>query len=171
MRVPQQLRILLAMSDIFTEGFGGCDVANLQEGFVEDPCNSTVLRKAARRVSQLYDSVLAPTGLRSTQRAILRNIGRFGAPSLGQLAASLVLDRSALGHNLKPLERDGLIVLEADPRDKRTRLAKLTSRGEGKLQECSALWEVAQERFETAVGPEWAKELRRALAIVAATEF
>ena len=74
-------------------------------------CNNTALRKATRRVSQLYDSVLAPTGLRSTQRSILLNIARFGSPTMGELAASLVLDRSALGHNLKPLVRDGLIVL------------------------------------------------------------
>ena len=68
-------------------------------------CNNTALRKATRRVSQLYDSVLAPTGLRSTQRSILLSIARLESPSLGQLAASLVLDRSALGHNLRPLER------------------------------------------------------------------
>ena len=87
-------------------------------------CNNTALRKATRRVSQLYDSVLAPTGLRSTQRSILLNIARFGSPTMGQLAASLVLDRSALGHNLRPLEREGFIVLDVDPDDKRSRLAK-----------------------------------------------
>lgn len=159
------------MTDKFLEGFGGCVHTKLPEGVIEDPCNSTVLRKAARRVSQFYDSILAPTGLRSTQRAILRNISRFGNPTLSQLAESLVLDRSALGHNLRPLERDGLIILETDPNDRRSRQAKLTSTGEEKLQECSALWKVAQEHFENAIGPDRAKELRRALAIVAATEF
>jgi hypothetical protein len=74
-------------------------------------CNNTALRKATRRVSQLYDSVLAPAGLRSTQRSILVNIARFGSPTMGQLAASLVLDRSALGHNLRPLEREGSLSL------------------------------------------------------------
>lgn len=71
-------------------------------------CNNLAPRKATRRVSQLYDSILAPTGLRSTQRSILLYIARFGSPNMGQLAASLVLDRSALCHNLKPLERAGL---------------------------------------------------------------
>lgn len=159
------------MTNRFMEDFGGCDFAKLPEGVIEDRCNSTALRKAARHVSQLYDSILAPTGLRSTQRAILRNISRLGNPPLSQLAESLVLDRSALGHNLKPLERDGLIILETDPDDRRSRLAKLTRKGEMKLQECSALWEKAQKRFESAVGSEKAKELRRALAIVAAMQF
>ncbi|HTI02994.1 MAG TPA: MarR family winged helix-turn-helix transcriptional regulator, partial [Acidisoma sp.] len=119
---------------------------NLGDG---DRCNNTALRKATRRVSQLYDSLLAPTGLRATQRSILLNIARLGSPTMGQLAASLVLDRSALGHNLKPLERDGLVVLDVDPDDKRNRLAKLTAKGEGKLRETASLWQVAQDRFES----------------------
>lgn len=134
-------------------------------------CNNTALRKATRRVSQLYDSVLAPTGLRSTQRSILLNIARFGSPTMGQLAASLVLDRSALGHNLRPLEREGFIVLDIDPDDGRNRLAKLTKKGESKLRETAVLWQAAQERFENKFGIARAKALREALAIIAAEEF
>ena len=44
-----------------------------------------------------------------TQRAILVYIERGGSPSMGELAAALVLDRTALNHNLKPLQRDGLV--------------------------------------------------------------
>jgi DNA-binding MarR family transcriptional regulator len=134
-------------------------------------CNNTALRKATRRVSQLYDSVLAPTGLRSTQRSILLNISRFGSPTMGQLAASLVLDRSALGHNLRPLEREGFIVLDVDPDDRRNRLAKLTKKGESKLRETTALWQAAQERFENKFGAPRAKALRETLALIAAEGF
>jgi len=134
-------------------------------------CNNTALRKATRRVSQLYDAILAPTGLRSTQRSILLNIARFRSPTMGELAASLVLDRSALGHNLKPLEREGYIVLEIDPEDKRNRLAKLTKKGETKLRETTVLWKAAQERFENKFGAERANALREALAVIAAEEF
>jgi DNA-binding MarR family transcriptional regulator len=134
-------------------------------------CNNVALRKATRRVSQLYDSLLAPTGLRSTQRSILLTIARFGSPTISQLAAFLVLDRSALGHNLKPLERDGLIVLDVDPDDRRSRLAKLTKKGESKLRETTALWDIAQARFENRFGVEKARRLREALALIAAEEF
>ncbi|MCB8881993.1 MarR family transcriptional regulator [Acidisoma cellulosilytica] len=134
-------------------------------------CNSTALRKATRRVSQLYDSVLAPTGLRSTQRSILLNIARFESPTMGQLAASLVLDRSALGHNLKPLERDGLVALEVDPEDRRNRRAKLTQQGQIKLRETAGLWEIAQTRFEHKFGVETARALRETLALIAAEDF
>ena len=37
-------------------------------------CYGTALRKASRRVTALYDETLAPTGLRSTQFAILAEI-------------------------------------------------------------------------------------------------
>ncbi len=134
-------------------------------------CNNTALRKAMRRVSQLYDSVLAPAGIRSTQRTILEAIARLGSPTMGQLAAALVLDRSALGHNLRPLEREGLMVLVVDPDDKRSRLAKLTEKGENKLRETAALWQSAQDRFESKFGVEKAKALREVLAIVAGQDF
>ncbi|MBK5148540.1 winged helix-turn-helix transcriptional regulator [Burkholderia sp. R-69608] len=134
-------------------------------------CNNTALRKATRRVSQLYDAILAPTGLRSTQRSIMLNIARFGSPTMGELAASLVLDRSALGHNLKPLERDGFVVLEVDPKDRRNRLAKLTKKGKSKLRETVELWNEAQDRFENRFGISRAKALREVLAIIAAEDF
>src|ERR1700744_4295985 len=98
----------------------------------KSPCNCTALRKASRRVSQLYDSALEPCGLRTTQRAILNHIARIGAPSLGELAEALVMDRGALTHNLKPLERDGLVEIGVDPQDRRNRLVTLTMKGRGK---------------------------------------
>jgi DNA-binding MarR family transcriptional regulator len=135
------------------------------------PCNGTALRQATRRVSQLYDAVLAPCGLRSTQRSILIHIARARAPAIGDLAAALVLDRSALAHNLKPLERDGLVALMVDARDKRSRLVTLTTRGEAKLVESTRLWTVAQNRFEATFGDEEARALRVTLARITSAEF
>jgi DNA-binding MarR family transcriptional regulator len=137
----------------------------------ESVCNGTALRKATRRVSQLYDSVLAPCGLRSTQRSILIHIARAGTPTMGDLAAALVLDRSALAHNLKPLERDGFVAVVVDPADKRSRLIKLTALGTAKLEESLQLWQNAQHRFEATFGPEQAGELRRSLALIASAGF
>jgi DNA-binding MarR family transcriptional regulator len=137
----------------------------------ETICNGTALRKATRRVSQLYDAVLAPCGLRSTQRSILIHIARAGTPTMGDLAAALVLDRSALAHNLKPLERDGFVAVVVDPEDKRSRLVTLTDRGTAKLEESQRLWRQAQHRFETTFGPEQASALRQSLAVIASASF
>ncbi|MFQ3457320.1 MarR family transcriptional regulator [Bradyrhizobium sp. UFLA06-06] len=134
-------------------------------------CNLTALRKATRRVSQLYDQVLATSGLRGTQRAILVYVRRSGAPTMGELAAALVLDRTALNHNLKPLERDGLLTITVDKNDRRSRLVRLTKRGEARLEESQAAWLNAQERFETAFGARQAADLRQTLELIASLEF
>jgi DNA-binding MarR family transcriptional regulator len=134
-------------------------------------CNVTALRKATRRVSQLYDTMLAPSGLRSTQRAILVYIARSGSPTMGELAAALVLDRSALNHNLKPLQRDGLLTVAVDKDDRRSRLVRLTSRGEAAVKQSQAAWEQAQDRFEAVYGLKKAAALRGALDTIASADF
>jgi DNA-binding MarR family transcriptional regulator len=134
-------------------------------------CNGTALRKASRRVSQLYDSVLAPSGLRGTQFAMLMRIARIGRPRMSELATALVLDRSALAHNLKPLERDGLVELKIDPDDRRSRVVLLTEAGRERLREAIELWSKAQSAFERAYGKASAAELRKALEVLASPDF
>lgn len=137
----------------------------------ENRCNVTALRKAARCVSQLYDAMLAPTGLRSTQRAILANVARLGSPTMSELAAVLVLDRSALNHNLKPLERDGLLRVVVDRDDRRSRRIQLSKRGDAKLRESREAWKRAQERFEAAFGARESASLRATLQLIASLDF
>jgi len=140
-------------------------------GTQRTPCNCTALRKATRRVSQLYDSVLEPCGLRTTQRAILSHIARTGTPPLGELAGALVMDRGALTHNLKPLERDGLVEIGVDPDDRRNRRVALTPAGRRKLAESEVLWKRAQEGFEVAFGATKSAALRKALEYVVSEDF
>ncbi len=134
-------------------------------------CNCTVLRKATRRVSQLYDSALERCGLRTTQRAILNHIARGGTPPLGELAEALVMDRGALTHNLKPLERDGLVEISVDPDDRRNRLVALTTAGRAKLAESEPLWKRAQAGFEAGFGAAKSTSLRKALEYLVSEDF
>jgi DNA-binding MarR family transcriptional regulator len=135
-------------------------------------CNCTALRKATRRVSQLYDSALEPCGLRTTQRSILMQIARSGnPPPLGELAEALVMDRGALTHTLKPLQRDRLVEVRVDPEDRRNRLVALTALGRKKLEESQALWKRAQQGFETAFGVAKSAALREALEFVVSEDF
>src|ERR1700676_1887203 len=115
-------------------------------------CNCTALRKATRRVSQLYDVALEPSGLKTTQRAILSHIFRSGTPVIGELAEALVMDRGALTHNLKQLERDGLVKITTGPNDRRNRIIALTAWGRGKLAQSDALFARAQRGVEAAFG-------------------
>jgi DNA-binding MarR family transcriptional regulator len=138
---------------------------------VANNCNCTALRKASRRVSQLYDEALASCGLRVTQLAILNQILRMGTPAMGELARALVMDRGALAHNVKPLERDGLVETVADPADRRNRLIALTRAGRRKIAESERSWARAQEHFEASFGAKEAAALRRALAFIASDGF
>src|ERR1700687_6471239 len=73
------------------------------------PCHCTELRKASRRISQLYDTALAPSGLKTTQRAILAEIGRSEPTTVGALADALVMESGGLAHTLNPLPREKMI--------------------------------------------------------------
>jgi DNA-binding MarR family transcriptional regulator len=128
-------------------------------------CYGTALRKASRRVSALYDESLAPSGLRSTQFAILAEIvdREEGPPTLNQLADDLVLDRSGLGHSLRPLEREGLIRLEKSSRDRRSTLVTLTDQGRERYEHAFTLWQKAQDRYASVVGEAQANRLRQFL--------
>ncbi|KAB1069567.1 MarR family winged helix-turn-helix transcriptional regulator [Methylobacterium planeticum] len=134
-------------------------------------CSNAVLRQAMRRLGQLYDEALAPSGLRATQHALLSTIDALGAPTMGLLAERLVMDLSGLGHTLKPLARDGLIARLPDTRDRRARRVTLTELGRTKLAETTRLWRGAQDRFESVFGTERAADLRAVLRLLVSQEF
>jgi DNA-binding MarR family transcriptional regulator len=87
---------------------------------------------------------------------------------MGQLSEALGMDRSTLGHNLRPLERDRLIKLVADGTDRRSRRVSLTPAGKAKFTEAASLWKKAQKQFESAYGSEPAAQLRAILHDLAA---
>ena len=112
------------------------------------------MRKASRRLSQMYDAALAPAGLRSTQFSILRELKHRAndPPLMRHLAEIMVMDRSTLGQNLIPLERDGLIRLEPGRADRRSKHVALTPEGLRKYAEAQPLWRETQDRFEQRFG-------------------
>ena len=137
----------------------------------EGRCHCTELRKASRRISQLYDTALAPSGLKTTQRAILAEIGRSEPTTVGALADALVMDAGGLAHTLKPLTREKLVTIAVDPQDRRNRLISLTPLGRSKLRKSDALWEAAQRSFEAAFGATESEDLRVVMQFLAANDF
>jgi DNA-binding MarR family transcriptional regulator len=135
-------------------------------------CNAGAMKKAARRLSLMYDSMLAPTGLKATQYGILRELSLQGAAlqTVGELAEKLVMDRSTVGQNLRPLERDQLVTLLTDPKDRRSRLIALTKQGMAKFEQATKYWKIAQDRFEAAFGRQEAEGLRLLLHGIAYNE-
>lgn len=136
-----------------------------------DMCNCAVIRSAARHVTQLYDRHLAPSGLTVTQFAILVRLDRHGPLTVNRLAAQMGMDRTTLGRIVKPLQRDALVAVAADPQDGRRRALSATDLGLRQLAAARPLWRDAQASFESAVGAEPSHEFRTLLARILTTRF
>lgn len=134
-------------------------------------CTYAALRRATRRLGQIYDEAVAGSGLKSTQVSLLYQIRRLEQPTVRQLANELVMDLSALGHTLKPLERDGLVDLHTDTRDRRAKRVHLTAQGEANLDLALSLWRAVHRRSEEILGAQKAAELREMLDWMASQPF
>jgi DNA-binding MarR family transcriptional regulator len=119
------------------------------------PCVCWNLRAAARAVTQVYEDTLRPSGIRATQFGLLAAILALEPVTISALAATTATDRTTLGRNLKLLEGDGLVTLEAGA-DRRERVVRLTERGRKGLEQAYTLWEKAQKRIlERFGGKRW----------------
>jgi DNA-binding MarR family transcriptional regulator len=134
-------------------------------------CNCLAIRQAARYLTQFYDQFLAPSGLRTTQFSILAKLMGYGALSINALAKELVMDRTTLGRNMLPLEREGLIEIVPGTTDRRTKELRLTKAGQERLRAAAPGWTEAQEKFEAAFGRKRSAELRGLLDQVVASEL
>jgi len=136
-----------------------------------EDCNCLAVRQAARHITQFYDQLLAASGLRTTQFSILAKLRRLGPMTINALAAEMVMDRTTLGRNILPLERDGLIAIEQGSRDRRSKELLVTAAGEARFRAGLKGWVKAQRQFEKAFGPKRTADMRVLLHAVAATKL
>jgi DNA-binding MarR family transcriptional regulator len=134
-------------------------------------CNCLALRQATRHVTQFYDQFISPLGLRATQYSILARLHRKGAMTINALAAELVMDRTTLGRNILPLQRDGLIAVGPGQADRRSKELRLTRAGQERFAAAQKGWTKAQAQFERTVGAKRAKALRTLLEDVTLREL
>jgi DNA-binding MarR family transcriptional regulator len=134
-------------------------------------CSCAALRQATRHVTQFYDAALAPAGLGLNQYSILSRLNRFGPMTIQKLAGLLVMDRSTLGHLLRPLEARGLLTLQTSQDDRRSRIVALTEGGGALFAEARPFWVAAERHFESRFGVEAAHALRVTLKQVTATDL
>jgi DNA-binding MarR family transcriptional regulator len=134
-------------------------------------CNCLALRQATRHVTQFYDQFLTPIGLRATQYSILARLHRRGPMAINTLAADLVMDRTTLGRNIRPLQRDGLIAIGSGKNDRRRKELRLTPSGLALFEAAQKGWTKAQAGFERNFGVGRAKALRVLLEDVASREL
>jgi DNA-binding MarR family transcriptional regulator len=136
-----------------------------------EDCNCLAARQAARHITQFYDQFLAASGLRTTQFSILAKLRRGGPMTINALAADLVMDRTTLGRNILPLERDGLVAVEKGRDDRRSKSLRLTETGMARFRTAAKAWAQAQRQFEAAFGAKRTTDMRALLHAVAATDL
>ena len=132
------------------------DTAALRE--LAEACTCTHMRKAARVITQFYDTFLQPSGLRMTQFIVLVVVALSEQETVMQMAEKLAMDRSALAHSLKSLQEQGLLTVEPGG-DRRTRLVRLTEQGRHALTRTLPSWRQAQEQLITRFGKQQARLL------------
>ena len=114
-------------------------------------CMHANLRKAMRVLAQAYDAALRPSGLKATQFTLLAVLARAGSQPLTRLSERLVMDRTTLTRNLRPLEAKGWLTIGRE-KDERVRLIAITDAGRQVVEAATPLWLQAQDRVRSKIG-------------------
>ena len=125
-------------------------------------CSCAAVRSAARAVTRAYDEILRPLQLRMTQYSILSKVSKEGQLALSDLAERMVMDRTTLARNIKPLEREGWMTVVVGS-DRRERLLSVTPAGVEVLERARPLWLLATRRLDEKLGLPQAEVMRQSM--------
>ena len=133
-----------------------------QCGEIAAECACFNFRKASRAVTQMYDSILAPSGMRSTQFTVLIGLALKDQITLTELADMLAIDRTTLTRSFKPLLKKGYVGL-VSAADRRVRAMRLLEKGRRALTQALPLWKAAQSKVTAKFGSSRWSDLKRHL--------
>src|SRR5215472_8009207 len=133
---------------------------------VRDTCLCLHLQRAARAVARHFDDALRPLGLTSGQFSLLMSLNRADPPTIGDVATLLSMDRTTLTANLKPLERRGLVLVQPDAADRRSRRLRLTEAGRTALAAALPVWRREHDGVERRLAAAGADRLRAELRAI-----
>ena len=125
-------------------------------------CAAFNFRRTARAVTRLYDEALQPTGVRSTQFAILVALKKVEPVPIGELGRILGIDRTTMTRSLRLLKKQGLLTVSKRA-EKRQRFVSITAKGVETLGRAVPVWREMQTRFENAIGGDYWRDLRNEL--------
>jgi len=124
---------------------------NLANAIECSACTCFNTRNIARVITQIFDESFKKIGFRGTQFNPLVMIFARGPVTVNKLSDYLVMDRTTLGRNLKPLERDGLIkIIQGE--DRRQKLISITDKGRQLLARAFPVWQETQKKILERIG-------------------
>lgn len=115
------------------------------------PCACATLRRANRAVTQLYDLVLAPVGIKATQFMILKSIYEAGEIAQCVYAREHGIAIETLSRRLSSLRRKGFVEMRRGDHHGE-RLYRITDSGLALLLRAMPYFERAQYRLRTQLG-------------------
>ncbi len=134
-------------------GGEGSEAALERVRIVPATCLGLHVRRASRIVTQIYDAALQPAGLAMNQFSLLVAIHLLDGLPMARLAQELDCDQTTLSRNLRPLLRQGWVVIQPG-QDRRVRQVSLTPGGREVLEKALPLWERVQAELSEHYGPE-----------------
>lgn len=115
---------------------------------VRDRCLCLHVQRAARALARRFDDALRPFGLTNGQFSLLMSLNRPSPPTIGEVAQLLVMDRTTLTANLKPLERRKLLDVVVDEKDRRNRRLRITDAGRDALTAAVPVWRSTHDELD-----------------------
>ncbi len=122
-------------------------------------CFNFAMRKSTRVITHFYEERLSQVGLKVGQFSVLRAVNFLKQTTNKELQRGLVLDQTTLSRSLKPLIRDGLLLVTTDEKDKRSKLIQLSKKGLKLYQTALPIWKQAQEQLEEKLGGKDVKQI------------
>ncbi len=116
---------------------------------VKDRCLCLHVQRAARALARRFDEELRPFELTNGQFSLLMSLNRPEPPPMGPVASLLAMDRTTLTAALKPLERRGLVKIQKDRNDRRSRILVLTDKARALLARALPVWQRTHEQIES----------------------
>ena len=132
---------------------------------VRDTCLCLHVQRAARALARRFDTALKPLNLNNGQFSLMMALNRPEPAPMGPVADLLAMDRPTLTAAIKVLERRGLVETMADPKDRRSRLMRLTDEGTALLTKALPIWQEVHGMLDEELGEEMAP-LRKTLVAI-----
>jgi DNA-binding MarR family transcriptional regulator len=138
---------------------------------VRDSCLCLYVQRAARALARRFDLALKPAGLTNGQFSLMMSLNRPDMPgvpkaTMRSVAELLGVDRTTLTAAARVLFDRGLLVVEPERDDRRSKVLKLTPEGRRVLAHAVPIWTRVHAEIEAELGEGEAKRLRRDLRML-----
>jgi len=136
----------------------GLDLGN---GLVTTQCSCGLLRRASRRMTQIYDRALLPAGIKISQFGVLATVEKHAGATVTELASRMKMDRTTLTRNLRPMVTAGWV--EKRPSGGRATAVHITADGKAMLKRALPLWKRTEKEIRDKLDPKKRKQLETLL--------